>query len=168
MPIVSISEAAELTSKTRRTIQRHVASGKLSRSVASNGRVGVDTSELIRVYKQLTSRDGDMTMSQPVISTVAHKNYVNDKIDNEHLLKLEHELSLVKVELEAEKRRVQDKQETIDNLKVALKLLEYSQEKTNTIEQGKSDKASEPQKNDGSIEINSNSGLLGRLKKLFS
>jgi len=168
MPIVSISEAAELTGKTRRTIQRHVASGKLSRSVADGGRVGVDTSELMRVYGQLTSRDGDTPMSQPVISTVAHKNDVNDKRDNERLLKLEHELSLVKVELEAEKRRVQDKQETIDSLKTALKLLEHRQEKTDTIEPPKEETLSEPQKNDGSVETNSNSGLLGRLKKLFS
>ncbi|CAI3959528.1 unnamed protein product, partial [Commensalibacter communis] len=61
MPIVSISEAAELTGKTRRTIQRHVASGKLSRSVASSGQAGIDTSELIRVYGQLMSCDRDTT-----------------------------------------------------------------------------------------------------------
>ncbi|CAI3957483.1 hypothetical protein [Commensalibacter papalotli (ex Botero et al. 2024)] len=161
MPNVSISEAAELTGKTRRTIQRHVASGKLSRSVASGGRVGVDTSELIRVYGQLRSHDSDTTMSQPVIPNVAYKN------DNERLLKLEHELSLVKVELEAEKRRVQDKQETIDSLKTALKLLEYRQDKSGTIEPLKEDNVSEPQKNDTSVDDNINTGLLGRFKKLF-
>lgn len=167
MSIVSISEAAELTGKTRRTIQRHVASGKLSRSVASGGRVGVDTSELIRVYGQLTSHDGDTTMSQPVISNVAHKNDANDKKDNERLLKLEHELSLVKVELEAEKRRVQDKQETIDTLKSALKLLEHKQTKDAV---GNSDpipnKEPEPPLNE--VKDTSNEkGLLGRFKKLF-
>lgn len=165
MPIVSISEAAELTGKTRRTIQRHVASGKLSRSVANNGHAGVDISELTRVYGQLTSHDKDATMSHPVISNVIHKN---DKKDNERLLKLEHELSLVKVELEAEKRRVQDKQETIDSLKTALKLLEHRQDKSGIIEPPKEDNASEPQKNDTSIDNNSNTGLFGRLKKLFS
>lgn len=168
MPIVSISEAAELTGKTRRTIQRHVASGKLSRSVANGGRVGVDTSELIRVYGQLRSHDGDTTMSQHVIPNIAHKNDANDKKDNERLLKLEHELSLVKVELEAEKRRVQDKQETIDSLKTALKLLEYRQDKSGTIEPLKEDNTSEPQKNDTSVDDNINTGLLGRFKKLFS
>lgn len=168
MPIVSISEAAELTGKTRRTIQRHVASGKLSRSIASGGRVGVDTSELIRVYGQLTSHDSDTTMSQPVISTVTHKNDANDKRDNERLLKLEHELSLVKVELESEKRRVQDKQETIDSLKTALKLLEHRQDKSGTIEPPKEENVSELQKNDISVGDNSNTGLFGRLKKLFN
>lgn len=127
MPIVSISEAAELTGKTRRTIQRHVASGKLSRSVANNGHAGVDISELTRVYGQLTSHDEDAAMSHPVISNVTHKN---NKKDNERLLKLEHELLIIKTQLEAEKKRVQDKQETIDSLKTALKLLEYRQEKT--------------------------------------
>jgi len=167
MSIVSISEAAELTGKTRRTIQRHVASGKLSRSIASGGRVGVDTSELIRVYGQLTSRDGDTTMSQPVISNVAHKNDRNDKLNDERLLKLEHELSLVKVELEAEKRRVQDKQETIDTLKSALKLLEHRQEKTQPIEPTKEDNVSEPKKNDISVGDNGNVGLIGRFKRFF-
>jgi len=144
MPIVSISEAAELTGKTRRTIQRHVASGKLSRSVASSGRIGVDTSELIRTYGQLTSHDVNTTMSQSVIPNVTYKN---DKKDTEHLLKLEHELSIVKIELEAERRRVQDKQETIDSLKTALKLLEYRQEKTETIPLKETQIASEPPQN---------------------
>jgi len=165
MSIVSISEAAELTGKTRRTIQRHVASGKLSRSVANGGRVGVDTSELMRVYGQLTSRDGDAPMSQPVISTIAHKNDINDKIDNERLLRLEHELSLVKVELEAEKKRVQDKQETIDTLKSALKLLEHKQTKddlgnTDTIP----DKEPEPPLNEVEDTINAKQETIDTLK----
>ncbi|WP_152534218.1 hypothetical protein [Commensalibacter papalotli (ex Servin-Garciduenas et al. 2014)] len=107
-------------------------------------------------------------MSQHVISNVIHKSDLNDKKDNERLLKLEHELSIVKVELEAEKRRVQDKQETIDSLKTALKLLEYRQDKSVTIEPPKEDTASEPQKNGSSVDNSSNTGLLGRLKKLFS
>lgn len=167
MTIVSISEAAELTGKTRRTIQRHVASGKLSRSVTSSGHVGVDTSELIRAYGQLTSHDKNTTMSHPVIPNVAHKN---DKKDVEHLLKLEHELSIVKVELEAERRRVQDKQETIDSLKAALKLLEYRQEKTEAILPKETQTASEPPQNTPTAPIEPltpSIGFWGGLKKLF-
>ncbi|CAI3959697.1 unnamed protein product, partial [Commensalibacter communis] len=132
--------------------------------VASSGQAGIDTSELIRVYGQLMSCDRDTTMSHYAISSVAYKN---DQNNNERLLKLEHELSLVKVELEAEKRRVQDKQETIDSLKTALNLLEHRQEKTQPIPP-KEDTVSEPQKNGGSVDDNGNTGLLGRFKKLFS
>lgn len=166
MSIVSISEAAELTGKTRRTIQRHVASGKLSRSVASGGRVGVDTSELIRVYGQLSSHDGDKTMSQPVISRVAPKNDGNDKVNDERLLKLEHELSLVKVELESEKRRVQDKQETIDSLKAALKLLEHLKDNSGITIPEKENSVSELKINTSNVDVKD--GLLTRwVKKII-
>lgn len=40
MAIVSISEVSRLTGKTRATIHRHI----------NTGAVGIDTSELIRVY----------------------------------------------------------------------------------------------------------------------
>jgi len=167
MPIVSISEAAELTGKTRRTIQRHVASGKLSRSVANNGHSGVEISELTRVYGQLTSHDSGATMSHPVISNVTHKN---DKKDNERLLKLEHELLIIKTQLEAEKKRVQDKQETIDSLKTALKLLEYRQEKTEAVPPKETQTASEPPQNTSTAPIEPltpSTGFWGELKKLF-
>lgn len=168
MPIVSISEAAELTGKTRRTIQRHIASGKLSRSVASSGRVGVDISELIRVYGQLTSHDGCATMSQSFTSNVIHKNDINDKKNTEYLLKLEYELSIVKVELEAERRRVQDKQETIDSLKTALKLLEHHQEKKKAISPAKKQTMPEPSENTPTDHTEpSKTGFWSGFKKLF-
>lgn len=53
MAIVTISEAARLVGKDRRTVQRHVSKGRLSRAVGSDGVVGVDTSELMRVYGDL-------------------------------------------------------------------------------------------------------------------
>lgn len=50
MAIVSISEAARLTGKTRATIHRHINTGKLSKTKNDTGSIGIDTSELIRVY----------------------------------------------------------------------------------------------------------------------
>ena len=63
MAIVSISEAAKLASKSRRTIQRHITQGKLSKVTDVTGGVGVDTSELIRVYGVL--KIDDMTHDEP-------------------------------------------------------------------------------------------------------
>lgn len=57
MAIVSISEASKLVAKSRRTIQRHIAQGKLSKVTDATGSAGVDTSELIRVYGVLTIDD---------------------------------------------------------------------------------------------------------------
>jgi len=57
MTIVSISEASKLVAKSRRTIQRHIAQGKLSKATDATGSAGIDTSELIRVYGALTIDD---------------------------------------------------------------------------------------------------------------
>jgi hypothetical protein len=55
MAIVTISEAARLVGKDRRTVQRHVSRGKLSKVTRPGGSVGVDTSELVRVYGDLAA-----------------------------------------------------------------------------------------------------------------
>ncbi|EDU61058.1 MULTISPECIES: helix-turn-helix domain-containing protein [Providencia] len=71
MALVSISEAARLTGKSRRTIQRYVATGKLSMSQSDATGKSIDISELIRVFgaiKQVdvtaSATDDDVTMSQ--------------------------------------------------------------------------------------------------------
>ena len=56
MAIVSVSEAARLVGKSRRTIQRDIAAGKLSK--CDNGKK-LDTSELIRVYGSLLNAPND-------------------------------------------------------------------------------------------------------------
>jgi len=57
MPIVSISEAARLVNRHRKTIQRYVADGRISLSQCVSGERGIDTSELVRVFGIL-SQDG--------------------------------------------------------------------------------------------------------------
>lgn len=53
MTIVSVSEAARLSGRGRATLYRLFERGELSRSVSPDGSVGVDVSELIRVFGQL-------------------------------------------------------------------------------------------------------------------
>ena len=71
MAIVSISEAARLVGKSRRTIQRDISAGKLSK--CDNGK-SLDTSELLRVYgafKAATNvAEENATMSQDVTANV--------------------------------------------------------------------------------------------------
>jgi hypothetical protein len=50
MPRVTLKKACELTSKSKRTIQRYMANGKLSYKKNDSGHKEIDTSELIRVF----------------------------------------------------------------------------------------------------------------------
>ena len=71
MAIVSISEAARLVGKSRRTIQRDISAGKLSK--CDNGK-SLDTSELLRVYGTLSSAtkvaDDNASMTQVVADNI--------------------------------------------------------------------------------------------------
>jgi hypothetical protein len=55
MAKLNLSQAAKVTGKNRTTIWRHINSGKLSAERDRDGLPFVDTSELIRVYGELTS-----------------------------------------------------------------------------------------------------------------
>jgi DNA-binding transcriptional MerR regulator len=50
MPILTLTEAAQLAGVSRRTLQRQISRGILSLSTDSNGVRGVEASELLRVY----------------------------------------------------------------------------------------------------------------------
>ncbi|EED3335423.1 hypothetical protein GT12_005105 [Salmonella enterica subsp. enterica] len=116
MAQVSISEAARLTGKSRRTIQRYVATGRLSASHNDATGKSIETSELIRVFGEIKHSNvapvtdtTDVTMSHPVIN-----NNDNPKLENE----------LLKKEIEFLKQRLEDKDAHIDSLKNAMLLIE--------------------------------------------
>ncbi|HCO0763465.1 TPA: helix-turn-helix domain-containing protein, partial [Escherichia coli] len=50
MALVSISEAARLTGKSRTTVQSYIKQGKLTKCTDSSGSSKLDTSELLRVF----------------------------------------------------------------------------------------------------------------------
>ena len=53
----TISEAASITGVNRRTIYRYIKSGKLSASVTGDNKTVIDTSELLRVFGELSQPD---------------------------------------------------------------------------------------------------------------
>jgi len=55
----TISEAARLAGKHRSTIQKHIKEGKLSKIVDDEGNPYIETSELLRVYKNIRAGDID-------------------------------------------------------------------------------------------------------------
>jgi len=112
MAQVSISEAAKLTGKSRRTIQRYLATGKMSLSRNDVTEKTIDISELIRVFGEIKKENvapENVTMSH-------HDTNSDDK------KKLEYEL--LKKEIEFLKQRLEDKDAHINSLKNAMLLIE--------------------------------------------
>ena len=115
MAIVSVSEAARLVGKSRRTIQRDIAAGKLSK--CDNGKK-LDTSELIRVYGSLLNAPNDVdkieTTTQDVTPTA------NPDVA---------EMRIRLATLEAENAALKDH---LGSLKQAMLLLEHKEQQAST------------------------------------
>lgn len=54
MPVVTLKKACELTSKSKRTIQRYMSSGRLSYKTNKLGHKEIDVAELARVFDNLS------------------------------------------------------------------------------------------------------------------
>jgi hypothetical protein len=57
MAFVTITEAAKLVRRSRRTLYRDIDKGRLSKTVTHDGATVIDTSELLRVYGLLHKED---------------------------------------------------------------------------------------------------------------
>lgn len=114
MAVVSISEAARLTGKSRKTIQRYVADGRISMSQHVAGKNGIDTAELIRVFGELSQSAPALshaTESQPDAGFVAPDVAAT-------LAQLQAENALLKAQIEAKDANLAD-------LRQSLRLLEH-------------------------------------------
>ncbi|WP_369791040.1 DNA-binding protein [Rouxiella sp. WC2420] len=116
MALVSITEAARLTGKSRRTIQRHIATGRLSKSHGDATEKSIETSELIRCYGEIKQNIDTLSYDTRLV-TMSHAGTL--KID-----KIEAEIELLKQKVDLLKQRLQDKDAHIDSLKQAMLLIE--------------------------------------------
>jgi len=116
MAQVSISEAAKLTGKSRRTIQRYVATGKVSLSRSDATGKSIDISELIRVFGDLKKENVTPAITHEDVTMSHHVTSSDDKktLENE----------LLKKEIEFLKQRLEDKDAHIHSLKNAMLLIE--------------------------------------------
>lgn len=73
MALLNISQAARASGKDRNTIKRYLKLGQLSASQAENGRVMIDSAELMRVFGNLIS-NGDANISDNT-STKSSENH---------------------------------------------------------------------------------------------
>lgn len=115
MAIVSVSEAARLVGKSRRTIQRDIAAGKLSK--CDNGKK-LDTSELLRVYGSLLNAPNDTDKNEHMTQDVAPSIPPNVA-----------EMRIRLAALEAENAALKDH---LGSLKQAMLLLEHKEQQAST------------------------------------
>ena len=115
MAIVSVSEAARLVGKSRRTIQRDIAAGKLSK--CDNGKK-LDTSELLRVYGSLLNAPNDADKNAHMTQDVA-PSIPSDVA----------EMRIRLAVLEAENAALKDH---LGSLKQAMLLLEHKEQQAST------------------------------------
>lgn len=114
MAQVSISEAARLTGKSRKTLHTYISNGKLTKVTDTQGKPKIDTSELIRVFGELVTPK-ETAASQCNFSPEVTPNTVT--INDAEIERLKQEVSFLKeLLIEKDKRN--------DDLKHALLLIE--------------------------------------------
>ncbi|MCT6888222.1 hypothetical protein [Snodgrassella alvi] len=120
MAIVSVTEASKLVGKTRKTIQRYISIGKLSKTIGSDGKEGIDTSELLRVFGELSTQDTTQISGEKNIHNVAVLNMENVAL---------------KKEIELLRELLTSKDAHIDSLNKALLILEHKKEHPTPIQE---------------------------------
>ena len=121
MPKVSIAEAAKLTGRTRRTIDRHLKDGNLSCETDVNGVRKIDVSELVRYYGELKGRVAD------------EKVFVSAGESETEIERLRRELAVEKSKTEQLQERLNDKDKHIESIEKAMLFLESSMRRTETF-----------------------------------
>lgn len=117
MPIVTITEAANLVGRSRRTLQRHLSQGLISKCDTATGEQGIDTSELLRFYGAFVSAPNDT----PVTGDKSHGDMGNvtvsqNAVDVESLVKmaeLRKENEMLKVLLDEKEKHNEDLRKTV-------------------------------------------------------
>lgn len=123
MAIVSISEAARITGKARSTIQSYIKTGKLSKTTDSHtGVVGVDTSEIIRCFGQLTTTPIEHAMNDHISQQTTPNN---TSIATDEISKI----TILEKEIELLKKIIEEKDEHNKSLKQAMLMLEHKDQK---------------------------------------
>jgi len=120
MAQVSISEAARLTGKSRKTLHTYISSGKLTKVTDNQGKPKIDTSELIRVFGNLVSTQ-ETEMSQCNIS---------QQVTPETVTSNTQEVAVLKKEVMLLRELLAEKEKRNEDLKHAMLLIESRQPST--------------------------------------
>ena len=93
MPILTVTEAAKATNRSRATLYRHINKGDLSVHQQSDGTKGIDTSELMRVFGPLHPETSQTR------KTAHHETDPNTALLQSRIEALERENELLRREL---------------------------------------------------------------------
>ena len=125
MALVSISEAARLTGKSRTTVQTYIKQGKLTKCTDSSGASKLDTSELLRVFG---SFNGQQVGSEQLGISVQHLAGNSVRLPDQTLQHENHvlraEVELVKALLREKELLLSEKDKRNEDLKQALLIIE--------------------------------------------
>ncbi|MCY2000813.1 hypothetical protein OW766_26550 [Klebsiella pneumoniae] len=114
MALVSISEAARLTKKSRKTLHTYISNGKLTKVTDEQGKPKIDTSELLRVF-------GALSMPQ---ETVTSQCNLSQQVTPEPVTTHSAEIDSLKKEIALLRELLDEKEKRNDDLKQALLLIE--------------------------------------------
>ncbi|PLR29240.1 DNA-binding protein [Chimaeribacter coloradensis] len=117
MAKVSISEAARLTGKSRTTLHRLIKTGELSTCAGARNSKMLDTSELIRVFGDISSPVHEQPFEQATEQRVTVPPAHNEQVVNSLKQEIEHLRTLVSAQ-----------ESHIDSLKQSLHLLEHKKD----------------------------------------
>ena len=125
MALVSISEAARLTGKSRTTMQSYIKQGKLTKCTDSGGHSKLDTSELLRDFGSFTGQQVGSEQSSSAVQHFAGDSVqLPDQILQNENQALKAEVELVKALLREKELLLAEKDKRNEDLKQALLLIE--------------------------------------------
>lgn len=114
MAQVSVSEAARLVGRDRKSLYRAIKQGRLSATQSATGERQIDIAELVRVYGNFGDKgDRGETVSAPQRETVDETA----------------KIAALQVEIANLRERLVDKERHIDDIRNAMRLLEHKTEK---------------------------------------
>lgn len=114
MAQVSISEAARLTGKSRKTLHTYISSGKLTKVTDNQGKPKLDTSELIRVF-------GNISIAQETVNPHSqNSHHVTPETVTAHTL----EINVLKKEIALLRELIIEKDKRNEDMKYTLLLIE--------------------------------------------
>jgi excisionase family DNA binding protein len=114
MSLVSISEAAKLVGRDRKTLYRAIKEGRLSATQDATGARQVDIAELVRVFGVFTvARDSGETVSLPQTET------------GQTTADLKARMAALEAENAQLRERVADKDRHIEDMRQTVRLLEH-------------------------------------------
>lgn len=108
----SIAVAARLVQRDRRTLYKDIQRGRLTATLSATGERQVETSELIRVY-------GELSGTEATAATVAERQEPTATATTQDA-----EIALLQARIASLEARLEDKQQHIEHLAQAMRLLE--------------------------------------------